>query len=53
MGFTHEHKLHHFTRRAWAWRDEFGNDVFWRRQLGAHIAGVGADGAWDFIATRG
>ena len=53
MGFTHEHRLHHFTRRAWAWRDEFGNDVFWRRELGAHIASVGADAMWDFIATRG
>ena len=53
MGFTHEHQLHHFTRRAWAWRDEFGNDVYWRRLLGSHLAGVGADAVWDFIATRG
>ncbi len=53
MGFTHEHRLHHFSRRAWAWRDEYGNEVFWQRRLGAHIAGLGADQAWDFIATRG
>ena len=53
MGFTHEHQLHHFTRRAWAWRDEYGNDVYWRRQLGVHLASVGADGVWDYIATRG
>ena len=53
MGFTHEHQLHHFTRRVWAWRDEYGSDVYWRRQLGMHIAAVGADAVWDFVATRG
>lgn len=53
MGFTHEHQLHHFTRRVWAWREEFGNEVYWRRRLGAHIAGLGADAVWDFLATRG
>lgn len=53
MGFTHEHLLHHFTRRVWAWRDELGNETFWRRRLGQHIAGLGADSVWDFIATRG
>ncbi|MCZ6712021.1 MAG: acyl-CoA/acyl-ACP dehydrogenase [Gammaproteobacteria bacterium] len=53
MGFTHEHQLHHFTRRAWAWRDEFGNETYWRRRLGEHVAGLGADSVWDFLATRG
>jgi acyl-CoA dehydrogenase len=53
MGFTHEHQLHHFTRRAWAWRDELGNDTYWRRRLGETIAALGADALWSFIATRG
>ena len=53
MGFTHEHRLHHFTRRLWAWRDEWGNETHWQRVLGARIAGLGADQAWGFIATRG
>ncbi|MDH3644132.1 MAG: acyl-CoA dehydrogenase family protein [Gammaproteobacteria bacterium] len=53
MGFTHEHQLHHFTRRVWAWRDEMGNETYWRRRLGAHIAGLGADSVWSFLATRG
>ncbi len=53
MGFTHEHQLHHFTRRVWAWREEFGNEIYWRRRLGDHIAGLGADAVWDFLATRG
>ena len=52
MGFTHEHRLHHFSRRLWAWRDEFGNEFFWQQRLGQHIAALGADNAWSFIATR-
>lgn len=53
MGYTHEHQLHHFTRRAWAWRDEYGNEAYWQQRLGRHLAGVGADGLWNFLATRG
>ncbi len=53
MGFTHEHQLHHFTRRVWAWRDEYGNEAFWQQRLGQHLAGIGADKVWDFLATRG
>jgi acyl-CoA dehydrogenase len=53
MGFTHEHRLHHFTRRAWAWRDEHGNEAFWQQRLGEHLAALGADRLWDFLATRG
>ncbi|MFK7914272.1 MAG: acyl-CoA dehydrogenase family protein [Pseudomonadales bacterium] len=52
MGFTHEHQLHHFTRRLWAWRDEFGHEGEWQALLGARIAAGGADQAWGFIASR-
>ncbi|MEM1229099.1 MAG: acyl-CoA dehydrogenase family protein [Pseudomonadota bacterium] len=51
MGFTHEHQLHHFTRRLWAWRDEYGNEAEWQRLLGAEVSALGADNAWGFIAT--
>ncbi|XOV83071.1 MAG: acyl-CoA dehydrogenase family protein [bacterium] len=53
MGFTHEHRLHHFSRRAWAWRDEYGNEFHWQQLLGNHLAALGADNLWSFIATRG
>lgn len=53
MGFTHEHRLHHYTRRLWAWRDSYGNEAFWQGVLGEHICALGADQLWDFIATRG
>ncbi len=51
MGFTHEHQLHHFTRRLWAWREEYGDETYWQAKLGHHIHAVGADRVWDFIAT--
>ncbi len=51
IGFTHEHRLHHTTRRLWAWRDEFGNEVVWQRRLGAVVVGQGADGVWDFVTS--
>lgn len=53
MGFTHEHTLHHFTRRLWSWRDEFGNEAFWQRRLGERLAANGADGLWHFITQEG
>ena len=53
MGFTHEHQLHHYSRRAWAWRDEYGNEFHWQAVLGSYLAGLGADNVWSFIATRG
>ena len=57
MGYTHEHQLHHTTRRLWAWRDEYGPEQLWQQQLGAtlarRVAGQGGDALWDYIATRG
>jgi hypothetical protein len=51
MGYTYEHRLHHFTRRLWAWRDEWGNEFYWQAKLGQHLAMLGADRVWGYIAT--
>ena len=51
IGFTYEHELHHFTRRLWAWREEFGGEVYWQARLGERIAALGAEAVWDFVAT--
>ncbi len=53
MGFTHEHSLHHFTRRLWAWRDEYGDEVYWQERLGNALINGGAEALWPFLATRG
>lgn len=53
MGFTYEHRLHHFTRRLWAWRDEYGSESHWQQVLGRSLVAGGADALWPFVATRG
>jgi acyl-CoA dehydrogenase len=52
IGFTREHHLHRFTRRLWAWRDDFGNESMWAVKLGRLIAAKGADGLWPMLAAR-
>lgn len=51
MGFTYEHRLHHFTRRLWAWRDEFGTETQWARRLGETALSWGAEGLWPAITA--
>jgi len=51
MGFTHEHILHHYTRRLWVWREDFGNERYWQQVLGSSLCARGADQVWPFLAT--
>ena len=46
MGFTHEHILHHYTRRLWVWRRDFGSETFWGAKIGAAYAKAGPDALW-------
>ena len=50
MGFTHEHTLHHATRRLWSWREEFGNEAEWAARLGALVRQAGGAGLWPLVA---
>ncbi len=52
MGYTHEHRLHHFTRRLLAWRDEYGRETYWQQRLGRDAIAGGADATWAFIVGR-
>lgn len=49
MGFTREYGLHHFTRRLWSWREEFGSEAGWSIRLGRAAAAAGPDGLWPMI----
>jgi alkylation response protein AidB-like acyl-CoA dehydrogenase len=51
IGFTHEHRLHHLTRRLWSWRDEFGVESEWSIALGRRIAAQGAEAFWPALTT--
>ncbi len=52
IGFTTEHRLHRFTKRMWAWRDQFGSEAQWAVRLGNHVARQGADEIWPMLAAR-
>jgi acyl-CoA dehydrogenase len=51
IGFTQEYHLHRSTRRLWAWRDEFGNEAWWSRRIGARLAAAGADRLWQTLTA--
>ena len=52
MGFTAEHVLQRFSKRLFAWRDDFGTETEWAVRLGKIVAANGADKLWPMIASR-
>ncbi len=50
MGFTHEHILHHYTRRLWVWRRDFGSETFWGEKIGAAYAKAGPEALWPALS---
>jgi hypothetical protein len=54
IGFTAEHSLHRHTKTLWAWRDEYGSEVYWNTRLGGLFAARGGDGLWpEIVGSRG
>ena len=51
MGMTQEYPLHHFSRRLWSWRKEYGSDAHWSAVLGDMATGAGADGLYPLITS--
>lgn len=49
MGYSREHALHHFTKRIWSWRDEFGTEADWTRDLGRAALAHPRGNFWHFI----
>ncbi len=50
IGVTEEYLLQQYTRRAWAWRDEFGSERHWAQVLAA--TATHADGGmWELISS--
>ena len=49
LGFTYEHRLQYFTKRLWAWRDEFGGETEWNLLLGNHLVQAGPEGLWPAL----
>ena len=51
IGYTDEHRLQFWTRRLWAWRDEFGSESEWAAVLGRAISQSGGAGLWPRITS--
>jgi len=51
MGFTYEHNLHHFTRRLWCWRDDYGSDTTWAGELGRLVCAAGPEALWPGLTA--
>jgi acyl-CoA dehydrogenase len=49
MGLTREYRLHHFSRRLWAWRSEYGDEGYWEDELGRAVAAAGADNLYPAV----
>ncbi|HEV7755335.1 MAG TPA: acyl-CoA dehydrogenase family protein [Mycobacteriales bacterium] len=53
LGFTREHRLQHFTRRLWVWRDEGGTEGGFQEELGRVLAERGAADFWPTVVRAG
>jgi acyl-CoA dehydrogenase len=51
MGRTHEHILHHYARRLWVWRRDFGSETFWGDKIGAAYAKAGPEALWASLSA--
>jgi acyl-CoA dehydrogenase len=51
IGYTDEHRLQFWTRRLWAWRDEFGSESEWATVLGKAVASSGGPALWPRITS--
>lgn len=52
IGMTHEHQLHQVSRRLWAWREDYGNEVYWARILAKSYIENNDLTLWDFITKE-
>lgn len=48
IGVTHEHSLHHYTRRLWSWREEGYTSHYWKKELAQALLQSDKD-LWEFI----
>jgi acyl-CoA dehydrogenase len=51
LGFTAEHVLHRYSKRLWAWRDEYGAEPFWSEIIGNAALRAGPEGLWPLLTV--
>lgn len=50
IGVSEEYVLHRYTRRLWAWRDEYGGEYEWSKRLGAGLILRGPQALWPWVS---
>ena len=53
IGMTQEYPLHHFTRRLWSWRQEWGSERHWAQMVGRQAVEAGTERLWPLVTTGG
>ena len=51
IGYTDEHRLQYWTRRLWAWRDEYGTETEWAAHFGRSLASAGGAALWPAVTS--
>jgi acyl-CoA dehydrogenase len=51
IGYTDEHRLQLWTRRLWAWRDDFGTESQWGAVLGNAVLAARGAALWPFVTS--
>ncbi len=51
IGTTHEHSLHQFTRRLWAWRDEGVSTSYWANFVALQLLENSGDSLWTYLTS--
>lgn len=52
IGFTDEHRLHHYTKRLWAWRDDWMRQSACEAAVGELALKAGGGALWSLVADR-
>lgn len=51
IGYAREHRLHLYTTSLWKWRDEYGTQAWWTRQIGREVLAAGRDAFWPMVTA--
>lgn len=51
MGMTQEYPLHHYSRRLWSWRTEYGGEREWSSWVGEIVTSKAADDLYPLITA--
>jgi acyl-CoA dehydrogenase len=51
LGFTAEHSLHRYSKRLWAWREEYGGEPYWSEIIGNAALQAVPEGLWPMLTA--